>query len=133
MPTRVLIGKVGLDGHDRGAKVVARGLRDEGFEVIYTGIRKTPEEIAGAAVQEDVDVIGLSSLSGGHMTNFPAVLEELEKQGRADIPVFAGGIIPDDDAEELKDRGIIEVFGPGTDISTIVDFLETRLDAKARS
>lgn len=127
MPKRVLIGKVGLDGHDRGAKVVARGLRDAGYEVIYSGIRKTPEEIARAAVQEDVDVVGLSSLSGGHMTNFPAVLEELEDRGRSDIPVFAGGIIPDEDVEALKDEGLVEVFGPGTDLSTIVEFLESEL------
>ncbi|MFB6344998.1 MAG: cobalamin B12-binding domain-containing protein [bacterium] len=127
MTERILVGKVGLDGHDRGAKVVARGLRDAGYEVIYSGIRKTPEEIARAAVEEDVDVVGLSSLSGGHMTNFPDVLEELERLGRPDIPVFAGGVIPEEDAETLKDQGILEVFGPGTDISTIIEYLETNL------
>jgi methylmalonyl-CoA mutase C-terminal domain/subunit len=128
MPPRILIGKVGLDGHDRGAKVVARGLRDAGFDVIYTGIRKKPETIARAAVQEDVDAIGLSSLSGGHMTNFTDVLEALDDLGRPDIPVFGGGVIPDEDVEELKKRGMREIFGPGTDLSTIVEFLEDELN-----
>lgn len=124
MVNRILIGKVGLDGHDRGAKVVARALREEGFEVIYTGIRKSPDEVARAAVQEDVDVIGLSSLSGGHMSNFPKVLDELNDLGRPDIPVFAGGVIPEEDAVELKERGIEELFGPGTDISEIVEIFK---------
>lgn len=124
---RILIGKVGLDGHDRGAKVVARGLRDAGYEVIYTGIRQTPEAVARTAVQEDVDAVGLSSLSGGHMTVFPAVIEQLEEQERGDLLVFGGGVIPDDDAEELRKLGMAEIFGPGTDISVIVDFLEDNL------
>lgn len=124
MVNRILIGKVGLDGHDRGAKVVARALREEGFEVIYTGIRKSPDEVARAAVQEDVDAIGLSSLSGGHMSNFPKVLDELKNLGRPDIPVFAGGVIPEEDADELKERGIEELFGPGTDISEIVEIFK---------
>ncbi len=127
MAPRILIGKVGLDGHDRGAKVVARALRDAGFDVIYTGIRKRPSAIARAAVQEDVDAIGLSSLSGGHMKNFSDVLEELEELGRSDIPVFGGGIIPEEDEEALKDAGMEEIFGPGTDTSVIVDYLETTL------
>jgi methylmalonyl-CoA mutase C-terminal domain/subunit len=124
---RILIGKAGLDGHDRGAKVVARGLRDAGFEVIYTGIRQTPEAVARTAVQEDVDAVGLSSLSGGHMTVFPAVMEQLEELGREDLLVFGGGVIPDDDAEELKELGMAAIFGPGTDIDVIVDFLEDNL------
>lgn len=124
---RVLIGKAGLDGHDRGAKVVARGLRDAGFEVIYTGIRQTPEAVARTAVQEDVDAVGLSSLSGGHMTVFPAVMEELEKQGRGDLLVFGGGVIPEDDAKLLKEKGMAQIFGPGVDISVIVDFLHDEL------
>jgi len=134
MPPRILIGKVGLDGHDRGAKVVARGLRDAGFDVIYTGIRKKPETIARAAVQEDVDAIGLSSLSGGHMTNFTDVLDHLNEMGRPDIPVFGGGVIPDEDVNELKDRGMREIFGPGTELSDIVAFLEDdlRLSQEAR-
>jgi methylmalonyl-CoA mutase C-terminal domain/subunit len=127
MPPRVLIGKVGLDGHDRGAKVVARALRDAGFDVIYTGIRKRPSAIARAAVQEDVDAIGLSSLSGAHMANFTDVLEELEELGRSDIPIFGGGVIPEEDAEELKEAGMIEIFGPGTETSTIIDFLKNDL------
>lgn len=125
---RILIGKAGLDGHDRGAKVVARGLRDAGFEVIYTGIRQTPEAVARTAVQEDVDAVGLSSLSGGHMTVFPAVMDEIEQMGRDDILVFGGGVIPDDDVEELKEEGMAEIFGPGTDIDVIVDFLEEHLE-----
>jgi methylmalonyl-CoA mutase, C-terminal domain len=117
---RVLIAKPGLDGHDRGAKVVARALRDAGFEVIYTGLRQTPEKIASAAVQEDVDLIGLSCLSGAHMTLFPRVVELLREEGADDIIVFGGGIIPEDDAEELRRRGMAMIFGPGTDTNDIV-------------
>lgn len=130
MAARVLIGKVGLDGHDRGAKVIARGLRDEGFDVIYTGIRQKPRAIARAAVQEDVDAIGLSSLSGGHMTNFSDVLEALEELGRPDIPVYAGGIIPEEDVQTLKEKGIQEVFGPGTEMSEIVDRFRSDLEGE---
>jgi methylmalonyl-CoA mutase C-terminal domain/subunit len=130
---RVLIGKVGLDGHDRGAKVIARGLRDAGFDVIYTGIRQKPRTIAQAAVQEDVDAIGLSSLSGGHMANFTAVLEELEEMGRPDIPVYAGGIIPEEDAEVLRERGIKRIFGPGTELDEIVSCLEDDLSSPSLS
>jgi methylmalonyl-CoA mutase, C-terminal domain len=120
-PIRVLIAKPGLDGHDRGAKVVARALRDAGMEVIYAGLRQTPEEIVDAALEEDVDLIGLSILSGAHMALFPKVLKLLKKRDAADIPVFAGGIIPDEDAKQLKKLGIRAVFGPGTTLAEIVD------------
>jgi len=119
-PIRVLIAKPGLDGHDRGAKVVARALRDAGFEVIYAGLRQTPEEIVRAALEEDVDLIGLSILSGAHMALFPKVLSLLKKEKAADIPVFAGGIIPDEDARRLKKAGIRAIFGPGTTLEEIV-------------
>lgn len=117
---RILIGKPGLDGHDRGAKFVARALRDEGFEVIYTGIRRTPEEIAAAAVQEDVDVVGLSLLSGAHNELFPAVIEALLKAEAGDIPVVGGGVIPAEDIPGLKLKGVREVFTPGTPIKDIL-------------
>ncbi len=117
---RVLVAKPGLDGHDRGAKVVARGLRDSGMEVIYTGLRQTPEMITAAAIQEDVDAIGLSCLSGAHMTLFAEVVHLLRKKGIRDIPVFGGGIIPPDDVAPLKKAGIAAVFGPGTTIEEIV-------------
>ena len=120
---RVLIAKPGLDGHDRGAKVIARALRDAGFEVIYTGLRQTPEMIAEAALQEDVDVVGLSILSGAHMTLLPRVVEELRKRGLDDVLVIAGGIIPEEDIPALKAAGIREVFGPGTSTETIVQFI----------
>jgi len=120
MPIRVLIAKPGLDGHDRGAKFIARALRDSGFEVVYTGIRRTPEEIAAAAVQEDVAAIGLSSLSGAHGRLFPAVINSLKEINAADIPVLGGGVIPDDDIRDLKEAGIREVFTPGTPISEII-------------
>lgn len=118
---RVLIGKPGLDGHDRGAKFIARALRDAGFEVIYTGIRRTVEEIAAAAIQEDVAAIGLSSMSGAHLRLFPAVVSELEKTGGSDIPVLGGGIIPEEDIEYLKGQGIRSIFTPGTSIETIIE------------
>lgn len=117
---RILIGKPGLDGHDRGAKFVARALRDDGFEVIYTGIRRTPEEIAATAVQEDVDVVGLSLLSGAHNDLFPAVLEQLAKSGAGDIPVVGGGVIPQEDISGLKSKGIREIFTPGTPLNEIL-------------
>ncbi len=118
---RVLIAKPGLDGHDRGAKVIARALRDAGFEVIYTGIRRTPEEIAAAAVQEDVAAVGLSSMSGAHVRLFPAVLEALRKAGAEDIPVLGGGIIPEEDIPLLQGEGIASVFTPGTPIAAIIE------------
>ncbi|MCI4333150.1 MAG: cobalamin B12-binding domain-containing protein [Thermoplasmata archaeon] len=119
-PIRVLIAKPGLDGHDRGAKVVARALRDAGMEVIYAGLRQTPEEIVESAIEEDVDLIGLSCLSGAHMALFPRVLKLLQARKVRDVPVFAGGIIPDDDAKRLRKIGIKAVFGPGTTLEEIV-------------
>ncbi len=126
-PARLLIAKPGLDGHDRGAKVVARALRDAGFEVIYTGIRQTPEMIAEAALQEDVDAIGLSILSGAHLTLFPRVIEELRKRELDDVLVWAGGIIPAEDVEACKAIGIAEVFGPGSSTQETVEFLRREL------
>jgi len=121
---RVLIAKPGLDGHDRGAKVIARALRDAGMEVIYTGLRQTPEQIVSAAVQEDVDVIGLSILSGAHMVILPRVLELLREKGVADqITLVAGGIIPDADIATLKKAGVAEIFQPGTSSQAIIDFI----------
>jgi methylmalonyl-CoA mutase C-terminal domain/subunit len=117
---RVLIGKPGLDGHDRGAKFIARALRDHGFEVVYTGIRRSPEEIAAAAVQEDVAAVGLSSLSGAHIRLFPAVVESLRNAGAADIPVIGGGVIPDEDIDVLKEKGIEAIFTPGTPVDQII-------------
>ncbi len=119
---RVLIAKPGLDGHDRGAKVVARALRDAGMEVIYTGLHQTPEQIVEAAIQEDVDVVGLSCLSGAHMTLFPRVVQLLKEKGAGDILVTAGGIIPDEDVPRLKEAGIAETFGPGTSLEKIIEF-----------
>jgi methylmalonyl-CoA mutase C-terminal domain/subunit len=121
---RVLIAKPGLDGHDRGAKVVARALRDAGMEVIYAGLRQTPEEIVRAAVEEDVDLIGLSILSGAHMALFPQVLRLLKKEAGSTIPVFAGGIIPDEDARRLRRLGIRAIFGPGASLHEIVQTAE---------
>ena len=120
---RILIAKPGLDGHDRGAKVIARALRDAGMEVIYTGLRQTPEMIVEAALQEDVDAIGLSILSGAHMTLLPRTIELLKEKGLDDILVFGGGIIPDQDVPELKRLGVRGIFGPGTSTDTIVDFI----------
>ncbi len=119
-PLRVLIAKPGLDGHDRGAKVIARALRDAGMEVIYTGLRQTPEMIAEAALQEDVDAIGLSILSGAHMALVPRVLELLRAQGQGHVPVLVGGIIPDEDVPALKAAGVAGVFGPGTSTEAII-------------
>ncbi len=120
---RVLIAKPGLDGHDRGAKVVARGLRDAGFEVIYTGLHQTPERVVEAAIQEDVNVIGISLLSGAHMTIFPAVMKLLRENEASDIMVIGGGIIPEEDAVKLKKSGVAALFGPGTPIDDIVKFI----------
>lgn len=123
---RVLIAKPGLDGHDRGAKVVARALRDAGFEVIYTGLHQTPEMIAETAIQEDVDAVGLSVLSGAHMTLFPETMRLLKERGGADILVFGGGIIPRDDMEALYQQGCGRLFGPGTPTQEIVDYLREK-------
>src|SRR5207248_7267281 len=122
-PLRIVMAKPGLDGHDRGVKVVARALRDAGFEVIYAGLRQTPEMIVEAALQEDAQVIGLSIHSGAHMTLFPRVIEVLKEKGAGDIVVFGGGIIPDDDIEELKKRGVAEIFTPGAPLQGIVDWI----------
>ena len=122
-PIRVLVAKPGLDGHDRGAKIIARALRDAGMEVIYTGIRQTPEMIVEAAMQEDVDVIGLSILSGAHMELFPLILEGLKKNEMEDVVVMAGGIIPEDDRPVLEEIGVKGVFGPGTSTSETIDFI----------
>ena len=126
---RILIAKPGLDGHDRGAKVVARALRDAGYEVIYTGLRQTPEQIAAAAIQEDVDAVGLSILSGAHNALLPEITRLLREQGADDVLVFAGGIIPEQDLHGLKSAGIDEVFLPGTSTRQIVEYLQTRLAA----
>jgi len=125
-PVRIVVAKVGLDGHDRGVKVVARALRDAGYEVIYTGLRQTPEMVVDAALQEDAQVIGLSIHSGAHMTLFPAVVAELKKRDATDIVVFGGGIIPDDDIAELKKGGVEEIFTPGTPLQDIVEWLRRR-------
>jgi methylmalonyl-CoA mutase C-terminal domain/subunit len=121
-PIRVLLAKPGLDGHDRGAKVLARGLRDEGFEVIYTGLRQTPEMVADAAEQEDADVVGLSILSGAHMTLLPRIVELIRAKGLDDVLVAAGGIIPDADVAALKAAGVAEIFGPGTTIGQVAAY-----------
>ena len=130
-PIRILVAKPGLDGHDRGAKVIARALRDAGFEVIYTGLRQTPEQIANAAVQEDVAVVALSILSGAHMTLVPRVIALLRAQEAGDIMVLVGGTIPDADIPKLKEAGVAEVFGPGTDTRDVVKYLRTQLSARA--
>jgi methylmalonyl-CoA mutase C-terminal domain/subunit len=127
---RVLIGKPGLDGHDRGAKVVASALRDAGMEVIYTGLHQTPEMIVEAAVQEDVDVVGLSILSGAHMTLFPKVMEMLKERGAGDMMVVGGGVIPEDDARELKKMGLAEVFTPGTATTEIVEYIKREMASR---
>jgi len=126
-PIKVLIAKPGLDGHDRGAKVLARGLRDEGFEVVYTGLRQTPEMVAAASLQEDVDVVGLSILSGAHMTLVPRICGLLRDQGQGDVLVTVGGIIPDDDVPALKESGVSAVFGPGTTIGSVATFLRANV------
>jgi methylmalonyl-CoA mutase C-terminal domain/subunit len=125
-PVRILTAKVGLDGHDRGIKVVSRALRDAGVEVIYTGLHQTPAQVVEAAVQEDVDGIGISLLSGAHMTLFPEVLRLLRQRGGEDIVVFGGGIVPPQDAVELKRLGVDEVFTPGTSIRAIVEYVDRR-------
>lgn len=127
MPPRVLIAKPGLDGHDRGAKVVARALRDSGCEVIYTGLHQTPQQIATTAIQEDVDGVGLSALSGAHLTLFPRVVEALRDRGVSDIVVFGGGIIPDEDVEALHAAGIAAIFTPGTSLDEIEEWVNANL------
>ena len=127
---RVLVAKPGLDGHDRGAKVVARALRDAGMEVIYTGIRQTPEMIVESALQEDVDVVGLSILSGAHLELFPLIMEGLKQKGMEDVMVIAGGIIPEEDVPALRQIGIKAVFGPGTPTPDIVDFINQAMKEK---
>jgi methylmalonyl-CoA mutase C-terminal domain/subunit len=126
---RILVAKPGLDGHDRGAKIIARALRDAGFEVIYTGLHQTPEMISEAAVQEDVDAIGLSILSGAHMTLFPAIIDMLKQKGVGDVVVFGGGIIPQEDIPELKRRGVAEIFTPGATTEAIVDWVRANVRA----
>jgi methylmalonyl-CoA mutase, C-terminal domain len=127
---RVVIAKPGLDGHDRGAKVIARALRDAGFEVIYTGLFQTPAQVAEAALQEDADAVGLSLLSGAHMTLIPKIVDELADRGLGDVLVFAGGIIPGDDLATLRERGVAAVFTPGSPLAAITDWLETALDSR---
>jgi methylmalonyl-CoA mutase C-terminal domain/subunit len=127
---RVLIAKPGLDSHDRGAKVVARALRDAGMEVIYTGLRQTPEQIVETALQEDVDIVGLSILSGAHKALFPKIMELLKKKGLTEVIVFAGGIIPEEDIPELKRLGIKEIFGPGTPTEKIIQFVLENVQKK---
>ncbi len=127
---RVLVAKPGLDGHDRGAKVVARALRDNGMEVIYTGLRQTPEMIAQSALQEDVDVVGVSILSGAHLELFPLILEKLRKKGLGDTMVLAGGIIPEEDHPALREMGIAGIFGPGTATNDIADFIRKAMAEK---
>ena len=130
---RVVIAKPGLDGHDRGAKVIARALRDAGMEVIYTGLRQTPEQIVAAALQEDVDAIGLSILSGAHMTQFSRVLQLLREHNASDITVFGGGIIPEADIAELQEMGVARIFTPGAPTQEIVDWVRSELTAKAEA
>jgi methylmalonyl-CoA mutase C-terminal domain/subunit len=128
---RVVVAKPGLDGHDRGAKIIARALRDAGMEVIYTGLHQTPEQIVETAIQEDADAVGLSILSGAHMTLVPRILDLLAENGAEDVLVVLGGTIPQDDAEELKGKGVAEVFGPGAPTTAIVEFLRGRLTSAA--
>jgi methylmalonyl-CoA mutase, C-terminal domain len=138
MPTpdrqlRILVAKPGLDGHDRGAKIIARALRDAGFEVIYTGLHQTPEMIVAAAIQEDVDAVGLSILSGAHMSIFPAIIALLKEKDAADVAVFGGGIIPQDDVPKLKQAGVAEVFLPGASTQTIIDWIRKNIHPHAEA
>lgn len=126
-PIRIVIAKPGLDGHDRGAKVIARALRDAGFEVIYTGLHQTPEQIVQTAIQEDADAIGMSILSGAHLTLFPAVIDLLASKGASDIVVFGGGVIPTDDVTQLHSSGVAHVFTPGTPISDVVEWVSANV------
>jgi len=130
-PLRILVAKPGLDGHDRGAKIIVRALRDAGFEVIYTGLHQTPEMIAEAAIQEDVDAVGLSILSGAHLTLFPAVIEEMQRRGGGDITIFGGGIVPDEDRPMLANAGVAKVFTPGATIQDVVDWVRANVRPRA--
>ena len=127
---RIVVAKPGLDGHDRGAKTITRALRDHGFEVIYTGLHQTPEQIAETVLQDDADGVGLSLLSGAHLTLFPRVMDELRDRDVGDVLVFGGGVIPDGDVVELKKQGVSEIFGPGSSLRAIGEWLETTLDAR---
>jgi methylmalonyl-CoA mutase C-terminal domain/subunit len=129
-PYRVVVAKPGLDGHDRGAKTITRALRDHGFEVIYTGLHQTPEQIAETVLQEDADAVGLSLLSGAHLTLFPRVMDELRARDLGDVLVFGGGVIPDAHAQALREQGVAEVFGPGSSLKAISSWLETALDSR---
>jgi methylmalonyl-CoA mutase, C-terminal domain len=130
---RIIVAKPGLDGHDRGAKIIARALRDAGFEVIYTGLHQTPEMIVAAALQEDVDAIGMSIMSGAHMTLFPAVVDLLRAKGATDVVVFGGGIIPQDDVPKLKEKGVAEVFLPGSTTQSIIDWIRQHIRPRAEA
>ncbi|HEX5034443.1 MAG TPA: cobalamin B12-binding domain-containing protein [bacterium] len=130
---RILVGKPGLDGHDRGAKVIARAFRDAGFEVIYTGLHQTPEMIVNTAVQEDVDAVSLSILSGAHNYVFPEVIRLMKEKGMKDVLVFGGGIVPDDDIQELKKQGVAEIFTPGSSTQEIIDWVKSNVKAKSES
>jgi methylmalonyl-CoA mutase, C-terminal domain len=130
---RILVAKPGLDGHDRGAKIIARALRDAGFEVIYTGLHQTPEMIVAAAIQEDVDAVGLSILSGAHMSIFPAIIDLLKSKGATDVAVFGGGIIPQDDVPQLKEAGVAEVFLPGASTQTIIAWIRQNIHPRAEA
>jgi len=130
-PLRIVVAKPGLDGHDRGAKIIARALRDAGFEVIYTGLHQTPEMIVAAAIQEDADAIGLSIMSGAHMTLFPAVVELLAEKDAKDVVVFGGGIIPQDDVPRLKEKGVAEVFLPGSPTQGIIEWIRANIRPRA--
>ena len=129
-PYRVVVAKPGLDGHDRGAKTITRALRDHGFEVIYTGLHQSPEQIAETVLQEDADAVGLSLLSGAHLTLFPRVMEELGARDLGDVLVFGGGVIPDADARALREQGVAAIFGPGSTLASICQWLEEALDAR---
>lgn len=129
-PYRIVVAKPGLDGHDRGAKTITRALRDHGFEVIYTGLHQTPEQIAETVLQEDADGVGLSLLSGAHLTLFPRVMEELRQRDLHDVMVFGGGVIPDGDVTVLKEQGVSEIFGPGSSLRAIGEWLESALDQR---
>jgi methylmalonyl-CoA mutase C-terminal domain/subunit len=131
-PYRIVVAKPGLDGHDRGAKTITRALRDHGFEVIYTGLHQTPEQIAETALQEDADAVGLSLLSGAHLTLFPRVMDEMRSRGLEGVLIFGGGVIPDSDARALREQGVSEIFGPGSSLSTIAGWLEKALDEREK-